>query len=246
VAGGVQELILVRHGESVGNVARERSEAAGAEEIDIDRRDPDVPLSELGREQAAAVGRWWAGLAADRRPDVVWSSPYVRALETLTVAMDAAKVTHTPRVDERLRDRELGILDRLTGRGVRSRYPDEAVRRRYLGKLYYRPPGGESWADVALRLRSLLADVLGPDGDRALLVCHDAVILLVRYVLENLDEARLMELAAEESVGNAAVSRFVRDGSGRWTTVEYNSVEHLHQHGATPTTHGRENHAATE
>jgi hypothetical protein len=77
-------------------------------------------------------------------------------------------------------------------------------------------------------------------------VCHDAVILLVRYVLENLDETQLMELAAQDSVGNAAISRFVRDDSGRWTTAEYNSVDHLHQHGATPTTHGRENHAPAE
>ncbi len=61
--------------------------------------------------------------------------------------------------DERLRDRELGILDRLTRLGVKTRYPDEAERRLWLGKLYYRPPGGESWADVALRLRSILDEL---------------------------------------------------------------------------------------
>ena len=45
----------------------------------------------------------------------------------------------------------------MTRSGIREQYPEEAQRRDLLGKFYYRPPGGESWADVALRVRSLLA-----------------------------------------------------------------------------------------
>ena len=77
-----------------------------------------------------------------------------------------------PRLDERLRDRELGILDRLTSAGVEARFLEEGERRRWLGKFYYRPPGGESWADVVLRLRSLLADLdREHPGQEVLLVC---------------------------------------------------------------------------
>lgn len=61
--------------------------------------------------------------------------------------------------DERLRDRELGILGRLTRLGAEKRFPKEAERRFWVGKLYYRPPGGESWAEVALRLRSVLEEL---------------------------------------------------------------------------------------
>ena len=60
------------------------------------------------------------------------------------------------RTDERLRERDFGAFDGMTGAGIREQYPDEAKRRDLLGKFYYRPPGGESWADVALRIRSLL------------------------------------------------------------------------------------------
>ena len=75
----------------------------------------------------------------------------------------------------------------LTSAGVEARLPEEAGRRRWLGKFYYRPPGGESWADVVLRLRSLLADLdAGIPAQGVLLVCHDAVILLIRYILEGL------------------------------------------------------------
>ncbi|MEP6695909.1 MAG: hypothetical protein ABJA34_03415 [Pseudonocardiales bacterium] len=51
---------------------------------------------------------------------------------------------------------EIGILDLHTTAGVLGRFPEEAARRNRLGKFYHRPPGGESWADVSLRLRSLI------------------------------------------------------------------------------------------
>ena len=58
-------LWLVRHGQSQGNVARDEAHQAGELVIDLDWRDVDVPLSELGQRQAEAAGRWFAAL-----PDV--------------------------------------------------------------------------------------------------------------------------------------------------------------------------------
>ncbi len=239
---GFTDLTLVRHGESVGNVAREAAEAERADEISIDQRDPDVPLSPRGRSQAQALGRWIGELTPDRRPEVVWSSPYLRAVETAQLAVDEAALSGPIQLDERLRDRELGILDRLTYRGVGARYPAEAARRRYLGKLYYRPPGGESWSDMALRLRSFLGDRRHDSGPgRALIVGHDAVILLVRYVLEELTEKQLLDLAAAQSVGNASVTRLIRpDTDGPWQPVDFNEQQHLLDHGSEPTTHEAE------
>ena len=52
-----QRLWLVRHGQSQGNVARDAADEAGSHEIDIDLRDVDVPLSDLGFRQAEAAGR---------------------------------------------------------------------------------------------------------------------------------------------------------------------------------------------
>ena len=230
------QLIAVRHGESEGNVAREAAEAEGAEVITIDQRDPDVPLSARGREQAEAVGRWLAGFAAREPVDAVWSSPYVRARQTAEAALAAAEQAMPIRVDERLRDRELGVLDLLTGTGVRARFPEEAARRRWLGKLYYRPPGGESWADVALRLRSLLADLDRQVDGTVVVFCHDALIMLLRYVLEGLDEATLLELARTATVANGSVTRLVRSGDG-WLLAEFDEQQHLHAEGVRPTEH---------
>ena len=57
-----EQLWIVRHGQSAGNVARDTADAAGLHSIDIAERDIDVPLSELGAQQAEALGRWFAGM----------------------------------------------------------------------------------------------------------------------------------------------------------------------------------------
>jgi broad specificity phosphatase PhoE len=230
------ELVLVRHGESCGNVAREEAEASGADRIALEWRDPDTPLSELGHAQAAAVGAALADCEPGRRPGRLWVSPYRRARDT--AAPIAAACGLDPVVDERLRDRELGVLDGVTSAGVRRLFADEAARRRWLGKLYYRPPGGESWADVALRIRAVLGEIDLSEPQPAVLVTHDAVILLVRYVLERLDEAQLMELAGAGSVPNASITRLVRSDDGRWRATQFGTVEHLEQRGVEATVHG--------
>jgi probable phosphoglycerate mutase len=178
----------------VSGTAAAEAEAARVDRIDLTDRDADVPLSPLGREQATATGRWLAGLPTDRRPQIAVASPYLRTAQTAELALAEAGIPVSR--DERLRDRELGILDLLTSQGARSRYPDEVSRRQRLGKFYYRPPGGESWADVALRLRILLGDLRRDHSDqRVILFGHEALVLLLRYLIEGLDEPELMDLA---------------------------------------------------
>ncbi|GKV72709.1 MULTISPECIES: histidine phosphatase family protein [Pseudarthrobacter] len=236
---GAVELLLIRHGESEGNVAATDARMAGAEVIAVPARDADVNLSGTGQEQAKALGAALARIAEEFRPDAVVSSPYARAFQTAEIAVEAAGWPVKVQLDERLRDRELGILDRLTRLGVEKRYPEEAERREWLGKMYYRPPGGESWADVALRLRSVLDELnnLG-SGHRVMLVCHDALIMLFRYVLEGMTEKELLDLAASTSVLNASITRFVRPaGEGPWTLESFNVADHLTEHGVTVTEH---------
>ncbi len=230
----VNELFLVRHGESIGNVAATRAELDGLDTIPLDIRDADVPLSDTGREQASALGHWLEG-----RRDVIdayWVSPYLRAQETLRIALGAHPTPAPPSLDERLRDRELGILDLLTRRGVAALHPEETARRLHLGKFYHRPPGGESWADVALRLRSFLRDRLDGPGETALLVAHDAVVMLVLYVLLPMREDELLDFAATRTVLNASVTHLVRHDTG-WELVAFSDVSHLQREGADVTAH---------
>lgn len=236
---GAVELILVRHGESQGNVAATEASLAGVEVIPVPARDADVTLSHTGQDQALALGKALAAIAEELRPDAVVSSPYVRARQTAEIAVETARWPVTVRTDERLRDRELGILDMLTRYGVEQRLPEEAERRRWLGKFYYRPPGGESWADVVLRLRSVLSELNSLDtGHRVMLVCHDALILLCRYVLEGMSEKELLDLAAGTTILNASITRYVRpDGAGPWKLDSFNVADHLREQGVEVTEH---------
>jgi broad specificity phosphatase PhoE len=232
----VTELVVIRHGESAGNAAAAEADASGAEVIIVDRRDADVSLSPVGVQQARALGAALRPLVVGEPRTMVWTSPYARALETATYAL-GDEYAGAVLVDERLRDRELGVLDLLTTRGVQNRFPLEAERRRWLGKFYHRPPGGESWADVALRLRAFLAEVVTHPGDRAVLVGHDAVVLLVRYICERLSEQEVLAIQADDPVRNASITRLsLRPGSG-WLLTDYNEVGHLRDQGVEITEH---------
>lgn len=230
----VRELILVRHGQSEGNVAAEAADRERLAQIDVPARDPDVVLSATGRQQAEALGRWLEQQSADERPGIVWTSPYRRARETAEIALQVCDARVRFRVDERLRDRDMGITDALTAAGIREKYPEEAKRRSWLGKFYYRPPGGESWADVALRVRSVLTDLANTETEqRVLVAAHDVVLLLFCYVAEGMDEEQVLERSRTNGLRNAAISRMVRDEDSPtgWRVTAYNEDVHLREQG---------------
>jgi 2,3-bisphosphoglycerate-dependent phosphoglycerate mutase len=207
-----ERLYLVRHGQSQGNVARDAADEAGLHEIDIDVRDVDVPLSGLGVHQAEAAGRWFASMPRSECPEVILSSPYLRAKQTAEIICKQDALAGGPVrtiVDERLREREFGIFDRLTTVGIRERFPEEAAHRRRLGKFYHRPPGGESWADVILRLRSAMNTInLHYCDKRVLIVCHQVVVLCFRYILEALDEETILKIDKQGDVLNCGIAAY--------------------------------------
>lgn len=173
----------------------------------------DVPLSPLGREQARALGRWFARDGAER-PDVMLASPYARAHETARLFRGAGGCAPGENicVDERLREKEFGILDGLTADGIAAVEPEQARFRAALGKFYHRPPGGESWCDVILRLRSLLNTVSLHYGERhVMIVAHQVVVLCLRYILEGLDESSILAIDREAPIANCGVTEYVFD-----------------------------------
>ena len=234
-------LWIIRHGESAGNVARDAAHAAGAERIELSHRDVDIPLSQLGEEQARALGRWFGSAVPDDRPDALLVSPYIRARQTLDLfrAQGGATGDDPVGIDERLREKEFGILDGLTTSGVASVYPDQAEFRRILGKFYHRPPGGESWCDVIFRLRSLMDTIaLHYAGRRVMIVAHQVVVLCLRYVIENLTEEEILAIDHQGDVANCSVTeyRFDPEGpqGGALKLVRYNDV--VDHEGSAPVT----------
>jgi broad specificity phosphatase PhoE len=210
-----QILWVVRHGQSAGNVARDAAEAGGLHVIDIATRDIDVPLSALGRRQSESLGHWFGSLPAPERPQVLLCSPYVRAGETARLLLDSAGITGsvTLRMDERLREKEFGILDRLTKLGITDKYPELSEQRAHVGKFYFRPPGGESWCDVILRLRSLLEMTTREyAGQRVLVVAHQVIVNCMRYLVEQMDEATILGIDRLGDIPNCSVTSYCAQG----------------------------------
>ena len=238
-----ERLWIIRHGESQGNLARIKAEASDAKTITLDIRDIDVPMSALGHTQAEAAGAWFAALPEDQRPEVLLSSPYLRARQTAEAICKAGGLTGGARptmLDERLREREFGIFDGLTPIGIADKYPEEAAHRAMLGKFYHRAPGGESWVDVILRLRSALNTInLQYAGKRVLVVGHQVVVMCLRYILEELTEEQLMALNKQGELLNCGISAFDFDTSdprfGRPKLVIWNLAAPMEQAGATQT-----------
>lgn len=228
-------LWLVRHAESQGNLADREAAVRAADRLELSHRDADMPLSPTGQRQAAALGRSWRTLPAEQRPAVVVTSPYERALQTARIALDESGWDAELLRDERLRERDLGMLDGWTKQGITRRFPEEAERRGWVGKFYYRPPGGESWADVAGRVRAFLDSTrLDYPGERVAVVSHQAVIMLFRFVLESLTEQEILEIDRTSAIANTAVTRYVADGKALRLET-FNGTEHL-EHREEPVT----------
>jgi broad specificity phosphatase PhoE len=226
--GVVAELVLIRHGQSASNVAFPKADAAGLVDSGLTGRDADVELTDRGRAQAQAVGGWLARLPVGDRPQVVITSPYRRARETWRIAAEASGLElPAPGTDDRLVDRLLGDLEMLTRAGIAERFPDEPERQRQAGEYRYRPPGGEDFGDIAERLTSFLTDLNREHaGERAVVVAHDSVVLMMRAVIEELDLDAVAEVAAAGYVRNASISVF-REGDGELILDRYNTVDHL-------------------
>jgi broad specificity phosphatase PhoE len=233
---------VIRHGQSTGNVARDAAEAAGLSEIEIATREIDVPLSEIGQQQAVALGRWIGRLPAAQKPTAVLSSPYLRAYATAQLIVQAAPIESASIiVDERLREKEFGLHNRLTKLGIKAKYPEHAAQRTLLGKFYYRPPGGESWCDVILRLRSFL-DTLSREyaGERLLVISHQVVVNCLRYLFERLTEAEILEIDRAQEIPNCSITSYEYDvgagGLGHLVLRLANFTAPLLEAGATITT----------
>jgi phosphoserine phosphatase len=155
----VRRLLLARHGQSESNAVRRFQ---GVQ---------DIPLSELGRRQAVALG---AALAR-RRIAAIYASPLQRAHHTAEIVAAAIGAPLWPVED--LRELSLGDWEGCTVEEVRARPGDPYTCwvRDPVGSM---PPGGEPLPEVQARVLRAIAAIerSHPNGDDVLIVCHGGVI----------------------------------------------------------------------
>lgn len=232
-------LWIIRHGESAGNIAAREATEGGDHHFRLAMRDADVPLSPMGEAQAEALGRWFSAQSGGTLPDIILTSPYVRARETAQRFLGAGggHARTELLVDERLREKETGILDGLTPDGVAALHPDQAHQRQIIGKFYHRPPGGENWCDVIQRLRGVIDRIsLHYPGQHVMIVAHEVVVFCLRYILENLDEAGVLAIDALGDVANCAVTEYrYEPAQSGLVLTRFNATDAVQAHGVAVT-----------
>ena len=164
----------------------------------------DVPLTDRGRRQAAAVADRVGSLA----PAVVLTSPLVRCRDTATAIATGARVQLVE--DDRLLDEGLGKWTGLRMAEIERDWPDEFAAWRQ--DPASAPPGGESFTQVRDRVRPLMTELLRSyRGHTVVLVTHAAVAKMILTTALQVDPA----VAYRLRVDTGSLSAFsVREDAG--------------------------------
>lgn len=225
---GLARLTVVPHGQSTANALFARAAQSGDPAPAVaEETDRSVPPPALGLRQARTAGRWLTRLAPADHPSHVICPPCLRAVQTWDAIAAAAGESRTalpaPLTDERLRDRETGVPELLTPAAAGEHHPAESARRERVGEWFYRPPGGESLADVALRVRDFLSELhVNATGEHIMIIAHDAVVAAVQQVLTGIGAPP----AGPTPVRNASLSQWDSDGTRIHLTVP-GTTDHL-------------------
>lgn len=170
-------IYMIRHVES--NAMRWRMDNPDAKEV-IEELIPDssVGVSTLGEVQIEALARYFAALPEDRRPNHGFSSPFRRTVLTGEGALRMLPGKVTLVQDDRLREIDFGIFANLTKKGRADLFPAEWAERKRVGKINYRPEGGENWFDCAERLVSFQRSCIDtlPADAVVLISTHETIV----------------------------------------------------------------------
>lgn len=211
------DLVLVRHGESEGNVARKLSlngdDSVFTEEF-RGRHNSRLRLTNRGREQARATGIWLKS-NMPRTYDRYLVSGYLRAVETAALLDLPDAVWHQ---EFYLRERDLGLFEIMPENDKKNKHP-EVYRQFQLDPFYWIPPNGESIAQLCLRVDRVLHTLHRECSDkRVLIVCHGLVIWAFRIRIERFTPTQYLKKSqsrkSADQIHNCQVIHYTRRDPG--------------------------------
>lgn len=201
------QIILLRHGESVGNAQGYHQGQA------------DFPLTELGRKQTELLALRWA--AEEAVFDLILSSPLQRARETVEIL--TKKLTLPVQYDPLLMERNNGVLAGLHEEEARERYPEPEFIHPY------QPIGetGESQWELYLRGGRALQSLISRPPGRYLIVSHGGILNMVMYaILGIMPHANFH--GPRFRFGNTAFARLTYfPHNHKWYVIGINDQSHL-------------------
>lgn len=215
-----KKLVLVRHGESEGNVAVKASKAGDHShytEAFRDKHSSLWQLTETGIQQAFAAGNIIKAEVAGSF-DRYYTSEYVRAQQTAAWLGFHDARWYTDSILMRERDR--GEFDVLSSEDIRIKY-EHHLRLRKIDPFFWTPPGGESMATLCLRIREFMDTLHRECSDKTVIVvCHGEVMWATRIVLEKLTRMQYHDLDTSsdptDRIHNCQVLEYTRADDDRY------------------------------
>ncbi len=209
-----KNLILVRHGESEGNVAVKASKKQGDDRHYTDeflgRHSSNWRLSNKGIRDAEAAGEWLR--ANFPRFGRYYTSEYLRARETAgLLGLEGANWMR----ELHLRERDRGLLDVVSHSVLTTKFQEE-LKRQGRSTLFWTPLAGESMADVCMRVYKILDTLHRECTDTdVIIVCHGEVMWAFRLCLERMPQERWLELDAStdeaDKIYNGQIIHWTRE-----------------------------------
>ena len=194
-------LLLVRHGQSTGNLATEAAKTGDLSfytEAFTTTPDHQWALTPTGKAQAALAGAW----IHEHFPEGLnryYASPYLRTRQTAE-NLDLPGAGWL--LNRALRERDWGDIGTCSIAEFESRpeYKLNAAKKKQ-DPLYWRPPGGESIAQVAEdRVRNVLATLHREQSEQNVLaVTHGETMWAFRLVLERMNDDQFVQTDADKS-----------------------------------------------
>jgi phosphoserine phosphatase len=157
---GRLRVFVVRHGET--EWVRERRFAGSR----------DIPLTEVGRDQCAAVARALAGATVA----AVYASPLERARASAELIAEPHRLP--VRIAPAFAEMGFGAWEGLTGDDIRARFPEGWEQWRSAPHLCA-PLGGETVAKVAERVAAGIAELRQAHADQTIVLVSHSIVMRV-------------------------------------------------------------------
>jgi broad specificity phosphatase PhoE len=173
------------------------------------------PLNDYGRAQAKQLGRYIRNIGLS----ALYASDLRRSVQTAEIL--AAQLGFDPLYDARWREREIGSWQGMSLDEIRAWYGDD-YKRLQADIENFRVPGGESRADVRVRVTNAFNDVLAEDkgGTIGIITHTTSTHMLLHSLIAGYDIYAAV-------LGNSAVTTIHRQESGEWQLVALNDLSHL-------------------
>lgn len=214
-----KKLIVVRHGESLRNLAKQTTYYFGSQDEVGDMRGiPDfkIPLTDRGVEQSVSLGKI---LASEFFFDAIFHSGYIRTEQTIEGILSSFSHDEKDRLrkvtsfDSFLRERDAGYTYEMTAEDVERYFPYMDAHWKTFGSYFTRPPGGESLNDVANRVHAFIQTTLSNYSDQTVLVVAHGGTLRAFYALfERLSYDEVASWPKDLKAGNGEGMIFENDG----------------------------------